>query len=453
MMKYSLQFKLDAVRHYLAGLGSQKQTAKTFSIAHVQLRRWIAAYQHHGEQGLRVGRKPHYTPDFRLSVVEFALSNPLSSATVAAKFDIPCYLTVERWIKLYRENGAEALNLNKRSRQMRQHPKTPHADKSPDELTPEEMREEIEFLRAQNAYIKKLRALMQQKEAPDSSKRAKIISALRLEHRLDVLLWAGKLPRSTYYYCCKSHQAPDKYGEIKQQIMAVFNEHKGRYGYRRVTSALRKMGAMLNHKTVQKLMVELQLKSPVRRKKYRSYKGHVGKVAPNTLQRDFTAQGPNQKWVTDITEFRVADEKLYLSPVLDLYNGEIIAYEMSRKPVFSLVKTMLNKALSTLKMEEKPLLHSDQGWHYQMAAYQHQLQENGIEQSMSRKGNCLDNAVMENFFGHLKAELYYLQRFESVEQLSEEIETYIDYYNNRRIKQKLKGLSPVEYRTQALMVA
>lgn len=274
-----------------------------------------------------------------------------------------------------------------------------------------------------------------------------------MEHRLDVLLWAGKLPRSTYYYCCKTHHAPDKYGEAKQHVMAIFNEHKGRYGYRRVTCALRKMGYELNHKTVQKLMVELQLKSPVRRKKYRSYKGHVGNVAPNTLQRDFTAQGPNQKWVTDITEFRVADEKLYLSPVLDLFNGEIIAYEMSRKPLFSLVKTMLDKAFSTLKTEERPLLHSDQGWHYQMSVYQHQLREKGIEQSMSRKGNCLDNAVMENFFGHLKAELYYLQRFENVEQLSQEIEKYIDYYNNRRIKQKLKGLSPVEYRTQALMAA
>lgn len=163
-MKYSLQFKLDSVRHYLAGLDSQKQTAKKFSIAHVQLRRWVAAYQHHGEQGLRVGRKPHYTPDFRLSVVEFALSNPFSLATVAAKFDIPSYLTVERWIKLYRENGPDALNLIKGSRRMRQHPKTPHADKSPDELTPEEMREEIAFLRAQNDYIKKLRALMQQKD-------------------------------------------------------------------------------------------------------------------------------------------------------------------------------------------------------------------------------------------------------------------------------------------------
>ncbi|MDQ7208729.1 IS3 family transposase [Serratia fonticola] len=197
---------------------------------------------------------------------------------------------------------------------------------------------------------------------------------MRLEHRLDVLLWAGKLPRSSYY-CCKTHQAPDKYGEAKQHVMAIFNEHKGRYGYCRVTCALRKIGHLLNHKTVQKLMVVLQLKSPERRKKYRSYNGHVGDVAPNTLQRDFTAQGPNQKWVTDITEFLVADEKLYLSPVLDLFNGEIVVYEMSRKPVFSLVKTMLDKAFSTLKTEERPLLHSDQGWYYQMVVYQYQLRE------------------------------------------------------------------------------
>lgn len=200
-------------------------------------------------------------------------------------------------------------------------------------------------------------------------------------------------------------------------------------------------------------MTALQLKSPVRGKKYRSYKGDVGKVAPNLLQRDFIAQCPNQKWVTDVTEFRVGEDKLYLSAVLDLYNGEIIAYELARRAAFRLVKTMLDKALNILKPGEKPLLHSDQGWHYRMAAYQHQLREHGIEQSMSRKGNCLDNAVMENFFGHLKAELYYLQRFDNVEHLAKEIEHYIDYYNHDRLREKLKGLSPVEYRTQAMKAA
>lgn len=246
---------------------------------------------------------------------------------------------------------------------------------------------------------------------------------------------------------------PDKYREAKQQVAAIFHAHKGRYGYRRVTCALRKEGSRLNHKTVQKLMTVLQLKSPVRSKKYRSYRGDVGKVAPNLLQRDFIAQRPNQKWVTDVTEFRVGEDKLYLSAVLDVYNGEIIAYELARRAEFRLVKTMVDKALDKLKPGEQPLLHSDQGWHYRMAAYQHQLRENGIKQSMSRKGNCLDNAVMENFFGHLKAELYYLQRFDNVEHLAQEIEHYIDYYNHSRLREKLKGLSPVEYRTQAMKAA
>ena len=193
----------------------------------------------------------------------------------------------------------------------------------------------------------------------------------------------------------------------------------------------------------------LQLRSAVRRKRYHSYKGNVGKVAPNILQRDFSAQRPNQKWVTDVTEFRVGEKKLYLSPVLDLYNGEIVAYEVAQKPVFTLVKTMLNKALSTLTAGERPLLHSDQGWQYQMAAYQHELRSHGIEQSMSRKGNCLDNAAMESFFGTLKSEFFYLNRFENVEELDERLGEYIRYYNHDRIKSKLGGLSPVEFRTQS----
>jgi len=172
-------------------------------------------------------------------------------------------------------------------------------------------------------------------------------------------------------------------------------------------------------------------------------------VARNLLKRDFTARKPNRKWTTDITEFAVAGEKLYLSPILDLYNGEIISYSISNRPTFTQVKDMLDKALVKLPPSCRPILHSDQGWQYQMRQYQQQLRQNKIRQSMSRKGNCLDNAVMENFFGILKSELYYMQQFTSYEHLKKAIEEYIHYYNNIRIKQKLNGLSPVEYRTQA----
>lgn len=267
------------------------------------------------------------------------------------------------------------------------------------------------------------------------------------------LVKVAGLPRSTYYYWVKQMNRPDKYSEIKDVIKVIFDEHQGRYGYRRITLELRNKGVVLNHKTVRRLMNEMGLKCLVRLKKYRSYRGETGKVAPNILERNFKADKPNQKWVTDVTEFHLHGEKLYLSPILDLYNGEIIAYQLEHRPIYPLVSKMLDKAFKKLKDGDTPILHSDQGWHYQMAKYQVSLKQYGIVQSMSRKGNCLDNAVMENFFGLLKSELLYLHEFESMDHFKKELVKYIDYYNHKRIKAKLKGMSPVEYRTHALEAA
>jgi transposase InsO family protein len=191
----------------------------------------------------------------------------------------------------------------------------------------------------------------------------------------------------------------------------------------------------------------------VRIKKYKSYRGKVGKIAPNLLQRNFKATEANQKWVTDVTEFSLFGEKLYLSPILDLYNGEIISYNISSRPTFHQTNDMLEKAFIKIPDGTELVLHSDQGWQYQMKRYQDLLKEKGIKQSMSRKGNCLDNSVMESFFGLLKSELLYLQTFESIDQFKEELEEYLYYYNNKRIKGKLKGLSPVQYRIQSLIAA
>lgn len=212
-------------------------------------------------------------------------------------------------------------------------------------------------------------------------------------------------------------------------------------------------GYIINHKTIQRLMKELGLHCAVRLKKYRSYKGQIGKIAPNIISRNFNAVKPNKKWVTDITEFSLCGQKLYLSPILDLYNDEIISYSISLHPHFSQVTDMLNRAFEKISDTAGLILHSDQGWQYQMKTYQELLAEKGVHQSMSRKGNCLDNAVMENFFGLLKTELFYLQKFDSIEQFMQELHNYIDYYNNRRIKMKLKGMSPVNYRTHSLKSA
>ena len=200
-------------------------------------------------------------------------------------------------------------------------------------------------------------------------------------------------------------------------------------------------------------MKQLGLVCCVRIKKYHSYKGEVGKIAPNLLNRDFYAQKPNEKWVTDVTEFSLFGKKLYLSPILDLHSGYLVSYTISERPVLSMVTDMLNKAFINIPDNTNLILHSDQGWQYQHKQYQRMLRNKGIRQSMSRKGNCLDNAVMENFFGILKSELLYLQKFESMEQFKHELENYLDCYNNRRIKTKLKGLPPAVYRQQALMAS
>ena len=264
----------------------------------------------------------------------------------------------------------------------------------------------------------------------------------------------AKLARSTYYYHLKQFNKEDKYKEIKEQIKLIYHENKGRYGYRRITLELKNRGYIINHKTVLKLMNNLGLKSIIRKKrKYSSYKGTLGKIADNLLKRDFKANKPNEKWVTDVTEFKVNDNKLYLSPIIDLFNGEVVSFNVSRHPVFSQVLDMLDKAFKNIPDNTNLILHSDQGWQYQMKQYQYLLKEKGIKQSMSRKGNCLDNSCAENFFGLLKSELFYLKKYTSIEELEIDIIEYIEYYNNRRIKSKLKGMSPVQYRLHSAQVA
>lgn len=271
---------------------------------------------------------------------------------------------------------------------------------------------------------------------------------LRREFPLADLLHAAQLPRSTFYYQATALAMPDRHDALKTKIRAIYEQHRGLYGYRRVTAAIRRDGCLVNHKTVQRLMSEMGIKSRVRPKKFRSYRGELGETAPNSLNREFTASQANQKWVTDVTEFGVAGKKLYLSPIMDLYNGEIVAYETSRRPDFLLVMNMLKKAARKCRGMDRPLLHSDQGWHYRMQPYRAALTRCGMKQSMSRKGNCFDNAAMESFFATLKAEYFHLNDFEDVEQLNAGLKRYIDYYNRHRIKSKLGGMSPVEYRLQ-----
>lgn len=259
-----------------------------------------------------------------------------------------------------------------------------------------------------------------------------------------------KLAKSTYYYHL-THPKPDHYFDVRPLIHEIFHRTKNGMGYRQVRLALiREHGLAISRKSVRKLMREEGLYCTIRKSHYNSYKGEVGKVANNLLNRDFQANKPFEKLTTDVTEFVLPTGKVYLSPVMDLCGNKIVSWSVKKNQNMGLIDEMLEGLFEQLPKDAKPLFHSDQGWQYQMNYYQQKLKEHGMKQSMSRKATCLDNACMEGFFGHLKDEFYRGQRFGSFEQFERELADYITYWNTRRYQETLKGLTPDEYQAQCL---
>ena len=274
---------------------------------------------------------------------------------------------------------------------------------------------------------------------------------MRPIYGLGLLLETKRMARSTFYYHLKNPCGECRHADAERRIAEIFRQSSGRYGYRRVTMQLRNEGIVLNHKTVLRLMRNMGLSCRIRQKRYRSYRGTVGTVAPNILGRDFRAERPYQKLVTDVSQISVGGERCFLSPVLDLFSREIVCYDISDRADLAQIGSMLGKlfaVIDALPGRRDVMMHSDQGWQYQHTGYREALARHGIVQSMSRKGNCLDNSVMENFFGIMKSELLYAKRFRTMKQFKEELKEYIEWYNNKRIKTKLNGMSPVQSRIQ-----
>ncbi|MBH0167666.1 IS3 family transposase [Fictibacillus sp. 7GRE50] len=453
MAKFTIEEKIAAVKRYLEGDVGYKTIAKEIGANNSKVLFWIRKYEYHGENAF-FKSYTNYPLNFKLDVLKYMNDNGTSIFDTAAIFNLPSDSTLWKWRDLLETQGLDALKPKKKGRpNMNKKDQRSSKKSSPDKGSVEALQQELEALRMENAYFKKVECLSSKQGKITKQDKAQVVYELRHEFSIQALIKLAGIPRSTYYYWVNNFNRPDPDEELKHLIQAIYKEHEGRFGYRRIRDELRNRGHQVNHKKVQRIMKELGLKCLVRIKKYRSYKGTIGKIAPNILNRNFKAEKPNEKWVTDITEFKLFGKKLYLSPVLDLFNGEIITYTIGARPTYSLVSTMLDQALAHVTDKVKLLLHSDQGWHYQMKQYRKVLSKSGITQSMSRKGNCYDNAVMENFFGILKSELLYLKEFESVEHFKLELAKYMDYYNHKRIKAKLKGMSPVKYRTHALTAA
>ena len=274
-------------------------------------------------------------------------------------------------------------------------------------------------------------------------------------YKLKYLLKTIGIAKSTYYYEIKKVDAV-KLRNIKvaKEIRIIFQENKQRYGVRRVHKELENRGIRVNHKRVQRLMHDMGLMGKRPKVKYHSYLGNIGKVAPNIINRDFSASAPLQKWTTDVSQFSFSWGKCYFSPILDMYSNEVISYDLSISPNLKQIRNMLENALKKFPTLEGLILHSDQGWQYQHEYFRNKLKEHGIVQSMSRKGNCLDNCIMETFFGRVKNEMYFgnEKRFDSFDSFAIALKEYIDYYNNKRIQKKTKWMPPVKYRKASISI-
>ncbi|WP_308415563.1 IS3 family transposase [Sporanaerobium hydrogeniformans] len=468
MAKYDYEFKKKIVNAYMNGEGGKRFLANKYGVKSSQdVMKWVNAFKSFGDEGLMRSRKNEtYTFEFKLRVVELYLSTEVSYQELALSVGINNPPLVSKWVNDFRIAGPDALRPKRKGRRSKvSKPKESKSNNIETTSNNSEYLKQLEDenlkLRIENAYLKELRRLRLEEEG-SSAKTARIIHSLRGDFKLkDILAFTG-FPKATYMYWQKRFNRENPNEDLEQRILEIRKENKD-FGYRRIYGELRKQGLIVNKKRVQRIIQKLglQVTSFTRKsRKYSSYKGKVGKVAPNRIHRRFETPIPHQKITTDTSEFkyyevddkgRMIIKKLYLDPFMDMCNREIISYGISQRPSAENIMDALNEAIKiTSDCKYRRTFHSDQGWAYQMKAYSYKLKENKIFQSMSRKGNCHDNSVMENFFGIMKQEMYYGEVYYSYDELKETIDKYIRYYNEKRIKEKLGWMSPVEYRLSLL---
>lgn len=276
-----------------------------------------------------------------------------------------------------------------------------------------------------------------------------LVDALKDAYQLAELLAALDLPRSSYYYNLEVLQRPDKYAKARQEIVMIFESNYRCYGYRRIGECLRREGSWFSEKVVRRLMAEEGLVvHRTRRNRFKTYIGELSPAPENIIARDFRSSAPNEKWLTDLTEFAIPPGKVYLSPMIDCFDGLVVSWSISPIPNANLVNAMLDEAISTLVTGETPTVHTDRGCHYRWPGWIQRLETANLTRSMSRKGCTPDNAACEAFFGRLKTELFYPRQWAGVnmEQFTAELDEYVRWYNETRIKMSLGGISPIEYR-------
>lgn len=424
---YDLSVKLKAVNLYNRGKSSTV-ISRLLQVSPSQVVRWYNLYEKYGEEGL-TNKNRWVSYEEKCKIVHEVLYKGLSCEQVAL---LRRYgkSSVARWVLQVRESGN--YNILKRKDARKQ-----DSERSPIGVENPEERGSLSPC-GKRSIKKNHKNIRGEKE--------KAINEFRKDHKLSLMLRIEGIPRSSYYYRL-SHSKKERYEIERKRILSIYEASNRTYGYRRITMAMHSEGYDINHKTVSRLMKELDIQALQKRRRYNSYKGTVGKTAENIISRDFNADRPNTKLSTDISQINIGETKLYLSAMIDMFNGEVISHTISESPNMNLVMAMMKKADRRDAFGNGCIVHSDQGWQYQHFLFQSFLKTRKITQSMSRKGNCYDNAMMESFFGSMKSELLYLHTFKDKNDFISALNNYIKYYNNKRIKLRLKN-SPVNYRIQ-----
>jgi putative transposase len=453
--KYTPEQKKAAVDYYLEHGRNISRTVKILGYPHRdELAKWIDELAP-GKRKARIkhGSMVQLSQEQKKDAVIELCTRDETAAAVADKVGVSRG-TLYKWKKeLLAEEDIKDMNKTKK-------PSLPDDRKALlDEI--ESLKKEIYMTRMELDILKKTAEIIKkdqgigQKDLTNKEKTT-LIDALRTKYPLNDLLEMTDLPKSSYFYQKESQERPDKYAELRTEVKEVFSESKNRYGYRRVHAVIKNKGKTVSEKVIRRVMKEEQLVVPYKkRRNYNSFKGEISPAVENIINRNFHADAPNKKWLTDITEFNIPAGKVYLSPIIDCFDGMVVSWTIGTSPDAELVNTMLDGAICSLSGGEHPIVHTDRGCHYRWPGWISKMENAGLIRSMSKKACTPDNSACEGFFGRLKNEMFYGRSWQgvSVEQFINELDSYIIWYNEKRIKMSLGALSPIDYRRSMGLIA
>jgi transposase InsO family protein/transposase-like protein len=408
---------------------------------------WLRKDKRYGDGNFRHG---FYSVSLKREAVRLRVEEGLGLKEIALRLGVKNPVSVQQWVARFEREGDMGLIPKRKSASQLK----PDISDLPDDV--EELKQRCKELELENAVMKEMLDVLKvdpRADAKDlnSAEKTLIVNSLRKSFGLPVLLRRLGLKRSTYYHARTRLGRSDRHAELRQLIIEIYEHNEGRYGYRRIWLVLRNShGIVVSEKIVRRLMAQegLTAKCVRRRYRYNSYRGEISDAPPNLINRKFSADKPNEKWLTDITEMKAVDGKLYLSPVIDCFDGMVVSWEMSEHPDAKLANTMLEKAIATLPRNAKPLIHSDRGVQYRWDGWIDLMKRHGLVRSMSKKGCSPDNSAAEGLFGRLKVEMYFGEDWDkrTLAELRKAVDEYLHWYNEERIKVSLGGLSPLQYR-------